>query len=223
MFRISLDEVIKQKHGANKMLINTLSKKYLAEESKATGSGVVKSVAAIRRSSHGKSSDSSNNSNNSSPVQIITTTSANLTTTTMLTTVVSDNQQDIPVIISLPDTSGDGSIAAVDDNAIDNNMLLDNQHLGDLEDLVCVVCRRIDLSAKNRLIECTKCNSLYHQECHVPQITDSDLSNGQESKWYCNTCKSRTFKSSGAQLIASPAKSSSSSSSSSSSNSLLSK
>lgn len=196
--RKSLDEVIKQKHGPSKMLINTLSKKYLAEESKATGSGVVKSVA-IRRSSSHKSSDSSSNNSNSSPVQIIATTTASSTTLLTATVDSTGQQQDVPVIISLPDSSSSGSIAsiaAIDDNAIDNNMLLDNQHLKDLEleDLVCVVCRRIDLSAKNRLIECTKCNALYHQECHVPQIKDSDLTNGQESSWCCGTCKLRSFK-----------------------------
>lgn len=203
--RKALDDVIKQKHGPNKMLINTLSKKYIAEESKATGSGVIK--AAVRRSSN-KSSDSSS----SSPVQIIATTSTT-STTTVITTDSSGQTQEIPFIISLPDSSNSDSIAAVDDNAMDT-------HIHDIlfDDLSCVICGRLDVSAKNRLIECIKCTSLYHQECHNPQIKDSDMANGQESTWCCSNCKVKKFKTSS---IGSPSKShhSSSPTSSSSSNS----
>lgn len=204
--RKALDDVIKQKHGPNKMLINTLSKKYIAEESKATGSGVVK--AAVRRSSN-KSSDSSS----SSPVQIITTTSTT-STTTVIATDSSGQTQEIPVIISLPDTTNSATIAAVDDNAMDTNI-----HNSLFDDLACVICRHLDLSAKNRLIECSKCTSLYHQECHSPPIKDSDLVNGQELSWCCCNCKVKKFKSS--HSTGSPSKShqSSSPTSSSSSNS----
>lgn len=188
-----LDEMIKQRHGSSKMLANTLSKKHLAEEPLATGSGVIKTV--MRRQSS-KSSDSSNNSN-SSPVQITATTTIGMTTgttsATIMTTDGSGQQQEIPVIISLPDETGT-AITTIDDNATDDSLMIDNQHLKDLEDLVCVVCRRIDLSAKNQLIECTKCNALYHQECHTPKISDSELSNGQESSWCCNACKPTKLK-----------------------------
>lgn len=159
--RKSLDDVIKQKHGPTKMLINTLSKKYIAEESKATGSGVVK--ASVRRSSN-KSSDSSS----SSPVQIIAVTTSSSSTTTVLTTDLTGQPQEIPVIISLPDTATTTSIVTDDDNAMDANI-----HTNLFDDLACVICRRIDLSAKNRLIECIKCSSLYHQECHSPVIKDA--------------------------------------------------
>lgn len=162
--RKALDDVIKQKHGTNKMLINTLSKKYIAEESKATGSGIIKS-SSVRRSSN-KSCDSSS----SSPeLQIIAVTTSAATTTTVLTTDSSGQTQEIPVIISLPDTPTIASaITAVDDNAMDT-------HINDnfFDDLACVICRRIDLSAKNHLIECTRCTSLYHQECHSPVISDA--------------------------------------------------
>lgn len=160
--RKALDDVIKQKHGPNKMLINTLSKKYIAEESKATGSGIVK-VSSIRRTSN-KSSDSSS----SSPVEIIAVTTSVATTTTVLTTDSTGQTQEIPVIISLPDTATTTSITAVDDNAMDTHI-----HNSFFDDLACVICRRIDLSAKNRLIECLRCTSLYHQECHSPVIKDA--------------------------------------------------
>lgn len=35
--RLYLDEIIKQRHGPSKMLANTLSKKYLAEEANVSG------------------------------------------------------------------------------------------------------------------------------------------------------------------------------------------
>lgn len=208
--RKSLDEVIKQKHGSSKMLINTLSKKYIAEESKATGSGVIKAVKNVRRSSN-KSSDSSSNNSNSSPVQIISTSTAS--SAVLATT---DLNPEMPVIISIPDTEeNEQAITSIDDNAMDNNI-----HDSFFDDLMCVICRRIDLSAKNRLIECTKCNSLYHQDCHTPQIKDADLVNGQELSWCCCDCSTKKFKTSS---NASPSNksnhSSSSSSSSSSSNS----
>lgn len=82
----------------------------------------------------------------------------------------------------------------------------------EFQDLNCVVCRRIESSAKNRLIECTDCQSLYHQECHNPQISESDA-NENDSTWCCTHCKNKVKSSS----VASPAKSSCSTSSSSSS------
>lgn len=210
-----LDEIIKQRHGSNKMLVNTLSKKHLAEESLATGSGMVvkPTSASVRRHSH-KSSDSSSNNSNSSPVQIgaMGLASGTATTATVLTTDSSGQQQEIPVIISLPD-SGGNTITTIDDSASDDNI---GHHLNDFADLACFVCGRIDLSAKNRLIECTKCTLLYHQECHTPQIADTELSNDQESSWCCTACKSKSIKT---QLLASPAKSYSSHSSNSSSSS----
>lgn len=212
-----LDDIIKQRHGSNKMLVNTLSKKHLAEESLATGSGVVvkPTPASVRRHSH-KSSDSSSNNSNSSPVQISTTlglaSGATSTTATVLTTDSSGQQQEIPVIFSLPDSGGSNTITTIDDNASDHI----GHHLNDFADLACFVCGRIDLSAKNRLIECTKCTLLYHQECHTPQISDTELSNDQESIWCCMACKTKSIKT---QLQASPAKSYSSHSSNSSSSS----
>lgn len=206
-----LDDLIKQKHGTAKMLINTLNKKNLAEEVLATGSGLPLPPQLNQRRQSNKSSDSSGNNSNASPIQI-TTSSTILTTTGMEMAEMTEMAEmgemaEMPLIISLSD-AGDG-------NNEDNNIILDDTHLKDLEDLVCVVCRRIDLSAKNRLIECTKCNSLYHQDCHKPQISDSDLTDGEEDSWCCASCKNKTSKLT-SQSVSSPAKSSSSHSSSSS-------
>lgn len=219
--RKALDDLIKQRHGPSKMLINTLSTKYLAEESLATGSG---GQSQSERHSSYKSSDSSSNNSRSSPVQVIATTTAvtdasavdPAPTTPVLSTNLSSQRHDGPLIVAMPDSSSSNSGT---ENPSDSALVIDNQHLEDLENLVCVVCRRINTSAKNRLIECTKCNSLYHQECHVPQISDSELGDGQESSWCCAACKTKLIKSTHAHLLSSPAKSTSSHSSSSSSSS----
>ncbi|XP_060525925.1 integrator complex subunit 12 [Cylas formicarius] len=54
------------------------------------------------------------------------------------------------------------------------------------EDLMCVVCNKMDVGARNRLLECSDCHALYHQECHRPVVTDEDFLD----TWTCSNCKS---------------------------------
>lgn len=83
--RISLDDVIKQRHGSSKMLANTLSKKYLAEETSAPG--------VVQRH---RSSDSKASSSNSPQQQITVTTDSSVVTT--------------PIVISVPDDDDDDDL-----------------------------------------------------------------------------------------------------------------
>ncbi|KAL1130178.1 hypothetical protein AAG570_013116 [Ranatra chinensis] len=46
---------------------------------------------------------------------------------------------------------------------------------------------------RNRLIECSECHCLYHQECHVPNITDMDV-NDPRVVWYCVNCSKSVAK-----------------------------
>lgn len=55
------------------------------------------------------------------------------------------------------------------------------------EDLSCIVCKGMDIAARNRLVECQECSSLYHQECHVPNILDSQIDK-IPIVWYCHPC-----------------------------------
>lgn len=186
-----LDELIRQKHGSSRMLVHTLHKKHLLEECRATGSGTShKKESRRRRRRSSDRSVSSCGSSASSSVQLVDGPDAKT---------VESHQSP--------------SIVNVDDNAIDSNI-----HNALFDDLMCAICRGIDVSAKNRLIECTKCNTLYHQECHSPQIKDAELVNGQELLWHCNDCRTKKPKSL-PQTIASPHKSNQSPSSSSSSSS----
>lgn len=87
---------------------------------------------------------------------------------------------------------------------------VEDEHLKELEDLVCKNCKRMDVSSRNRLVECSDCHSLYHQECHQPPITETDATD--QENWYCSACKEKTI-SKASSTNSSPAKSSSSSSS----------
>lgn len=90
--RNALDDIIKQRHGSNKMLANTLNNKYLAEESFAAGSG-----AANRRHSH-RSSDSKASSasskSNSSPSHVTITTTEAIGISPLVISVTDDDDDD---------------------------------------------------------------------------------------------------------------------------------
>ncbi|XP_063928151.1 integrator complex subunit 12-like isoform X3 [Zophobas morio] len=86
------------------------------------------------------------------------------------------------------------------------------------EDLMCIVCNGMDVGARNRLLECSDCHMLYHQECHKPIVTNQD----SFDSWICQNCKdaSKKLKLTSAPTVSSTSshgKMSSSSSSSSSS------
>lgn len=53
------------------------------------------------------------------------------------------------------------------------------------EDLMCIICKGMDVAAKNRLLECSDCHSLYHQECHRPVVTTEEA----DTTWFCLNCK----------------------------------
>ncbi|XP_066586687.1 integrator complex subunit 12-like isoform X3 [Prorops nasuta] len=55
------------------------------------------------------------------------------------------------------------------------------------DDLTCVICKGMDVGARNRLVECVECHSLYHQECHTPHILDSQI-DVPRLVWYCSDC-----------------------------------
>lgn len=55
------------------------------------------------------------------------------------------------------------------------------------DDLTCVVCKGMDVGARNRLVECGDCHSLYHQECHTPTIQDTQI-DVPKLIWYCSNC-----------------------------------
>lgn len=57
------------------------------------------------------------------------------------------------------------------------------------EDLMCIVCNGMDVGVRNRLLECSECHALYHQECHNPIVTNDVESLGN---WICTQCKTNS-------------------------------
>lgn len=194
--RLTLDEIIKQRYGSRKMLINVLSKKYLEEESHSPGT-------IKRRKSDEKATSSTKSLSSATPSQEIVTTSSE------------------PVSISIGDGGSDeenlkvnkGSHMGKDSmqvfDSLSETHSLAFQEFGDL---ACVICGVMVVKAGNRLIECAECHSLYHQECHKPHISDDDA-NEQEYSWCCSDCKNKLMMTKTPTTTSSPEKSSSSSSS----------
>lgn len=205
-----LDELIKQRYGGSKTLNSTLSKKHLAEESTAGGSNLYvrkqkPAVAVVRAISPviGSVPDSKQQSPEKSDPTLESVTLESLT---------------VP-----PPPSGSIilSISDVEGNDEDDDVVMEEDQLKELEDLMCIVCKRMEHTARNRLVECADCHSLYHQECHKPAISEADA-NDQENAWFCTLCRSKSISkptSSSSPAIGSPSKVSSSSSHSKSSSS----
>ncbi|GAB0088173.1 hypothetical protein DMENIID0001_025600 [Sergentomyia squamirostris] len=161
--RQTLDELIKARFSSSKMLVNVLTKKHLAEETTATGSGTASHPPQQRH----RSTDSNSKSNSSK------SSSSNSSVNALEVTAI---PIDTPIVVEV--------------EPIDEDTIMEDDQLKELEELVCVVCREMDVSFRNRLVECADCHSLYHQECHKPQISESDA-NDQAESWICTLCKSK--------------------------------
>ncbi|XP_058460434.1 integrator complex subunit 12-like [Malaya genurostris] len=202
-----LDELIKQRYGASKTLASTITKKHLDEERSAPGSNLYvrkqkpvpqPAVVAVVPL----------DSKQESPACSLPATESAVATPESLTVPPPPGS----IILSISDVEG---------NDEDDDVVMEEDQLKELEDLMCIVCRRMDVSARNRLVECADCHSLYHQDCHKPIISESDA-NDQENAWFCTLCKGKSIvksSSSTVSTIGSPAKVSSSSHSKSSSGS----
>ncbi|XP_055642120.1 integrator complex subunit 12 [Toxorhynchites rutilus septentrionalis] len=203
--RSLLDEVIKQRHGSGKTLASTLTKKHLAEESLALGSNLyVRKQKPIVTVVDAVASVSICDSNQQSPAKSEPPTESSVPTPESLTVPPPQGA----IILSISDVEG---------NDDDDEVVMEEDQLKELEDLMCIVCRRMDVSARNRLVECADCHSLYHQECHKPVISEVDA-NDQENAWFCTICRGKSLsKSSSSSAVGSPARTSSSSHSKSSS------
>lgn len=78
---------------------------------------------------------------------------------------------------NVPANIEDSKTASSSDNELELDLLK--------EDLMCVICNGMDVGARNRLLECSDCHSLYHQECHRPPVSQQDSDN----TWICHNCK----------------------------------
>ncbi|XP_066142247.1 integrator complex subunit 12-like [Euwallacea fornicatus] len=58
------------------------------------------------------------------------------------------------------------------------------------DDLSCVVCNKMDVGVRNRLLECRDCHALYHQECHKPVVNEESVMDS----WICSNCRGVSIK-----------------------------
>ncbi|XP_036324430.1 integrator complex subunit 12 [Rhagoletis pomonella] len=198
--RIMLDEAIKQRYGPELMISNNMSKTLIEFEANFPGRAATPPPPQEQQQTMEQ---------DPTVDEVINLTGSPAKT-------ISDS----------PDTIIDS-----DDGAHVGSTLLtgvdEDVNLKEFGDLNCAVCGEMVFTATNRLIECSNCGTLYHQECHKPPITDEEASEGQEHNWQCDNClnKPSTSKAAGVvieepiSLVSKTKSSATSSRSSSSSNS----
>lgn len=80
------------------------------------------------------------------------------------------------------------NLASPESYASDSDASSANSDMVILEDdLACAICKELTSAAWNQFVECAECHSLFHQQCHVPPIPDSDVSDPR-TVWYCRNC-----------------------------------
>lgn len=62
-----------------------------------------------------------------------------------------------------------------------------NINLEGLNDCTCCVCSSFNQENGNKLMECHNCQNLYHQECHVPPVSNEEA-NDPRLVWNCSGC-----------------------------------
>lgn len=62
-----------------------------------------------------------------------------------------------------------------------------NLELEGLNDCTCYVCKSFNQESGNKLMECHTCQNLFHQECHVPTVSN-DEANDPRLVWNCTDC-----------------------------------
>jgi len=54
-------------------------------------------------------------------------------------------------------------------------------------DCTCIICKSFNQESNNKLMECSSCQNLYHQECHEPPVSNSEASDPRLI-WNCSRC-----------------------------------
>ncbi|XP_017082894.1 integrator complex subunit 12 [Drosophila eugracilis] len=100
------------------------------------------------------------------------------------------NPDEIINLTNSPDKEPSDSVDTIadSDDGLSAVGIVNTGDTGDFGDLNCCVCGEMVFTATNRLIECSKCGAMYHQECHKPPITKEEAADDQEQTWQCDTC-----------------------------------
>ncbi|XP_011197586.1 integrator complex subunit 12 [Bactrocera dorsalis] len=172
--RLMLDEAIKQRFGPELMISNNMSKSLMELEANFPGRAATPPP----------------------PPEHPTTMDQDPT----VDEVINLTGSPAKTISDSPDTIIDS-----DDGANIGGAMLgggdEDVNLKEFGDLNCAVCGEMVFTATNRLIECSNCGTLYHQECHKPPITDEEASEGQEHNWQCDNCLNKPSTSKAAGVV----------------------
>jgi len=57
-------------------------------------------------------------------------------------------------------------------------------------DCTCIVCKSFNQESSNKLMECSTCQNLFHQECHDPPVSNTEASDPRLI-WNCSRCTRR--------------------------------
>ncbi|EDW27984.1 GL27225 [Drosophila persimilis] len=100
------------------------------------------------------------------------------------------NTDEIINLTNSPDKDPSDSVDTIidSDECLSAAGIVNTGDTGDFGDLNCCVCGEMMFTATNRLVECSKCGAMYHQECHKPPITKEEAADDQEQTWQCDTC-----------------------------------
>ena len=63
-------------------------------------------------------------------------------------------------------------------------------NLEDQFDCSCCVCKTFTQESGNKLMECSTCQNLYHQECHNPPVSNEKASDPRLI-WNCDKCSNK--------------------------------
>merc|ERR1719319_258783 len=79
------------------------------------------------------------------------------------------------------------------------------EEFGDLEmnlelDCTCCVCKSFNQEISNKLMECSSCQNLFHQECHSPPVSNQEASDPRLI-WNCSKCSRKSSSSSRATSV----------------------
>ena len=63
-------------------------------------------------------------------------------------------------------------------------------NLEDQFDCSCCVCKTFTQESGNKLMECSSCQNLYHQDCHDPPVNNEKASDPRLI-WNCDKCSNK--------------------------------
>jgi len=108
-------------------------------------------------------------------------------------------RMDSPVLSSdshTPSPTPPPSRGEYDEKLVESGGNSSAEEFGDLEmnlelDCTCCVCKSFNQEISNKLMECSSCQNLFHQECHSPPVSNQEASDPRLI-WNCSKCSRKS-------------------------------